>query len=178
MRDPSDRSYPPSMPATMQSRKRDATRSIPNPTPMSREASILHEPRHATEQPPEYYDEAIFWEFEYHRVFVDIDVFMEHVLHVLENWRELWRRTIMRIKHDETFLISCWDYRRECEIQSFSRCVSRIPLTGVENGDLHRPIAISQVLTTPDELLVTAIPSFANKLTDSMGAGAGSTDLS
>ena len=62
---------------------------------MSREASILQELRHATEQPPEYDDEDILREFEYNRVFIDIDVFMEHVLHILENWRELWRQTIM-----------------------------------------------------------------------------------
>ena len=35
---------------------------------MSREASILYEQRHATEQPPEYDDGDILQEFEYHRV--------------------------------------------------------------------------------------------------------------
>ena len=105
------------MPATMQSRKRGATQSTPNPTPMSRGASVLHKLRHATQQPPIHDDEYILREFEYRRVFIDIDVFMEHFLHVPENWRELWGRTIMQIKRDETFSISYWDYRRECEIQ-------------------------------------------------------------
>jgi len=109
------------MSATMQSRKRDATRSVPNPTSMSRETPSLHESSHSTshsaEQPPEYDEEDILSEFKHHRVFVDIDVFMETVLHVPENWRELWGRTIKRIKRDETFLISYWDYLHECQIQ-------------------------------------------------------------
>jgi len=120
----------------MQFRKRDATRSVLNPTPMSREASILHKSSHATEQPPEYDDEDILREFEYHRVFVDIDVFMKHVLHVPENWRELWGRTIMRIKRDETFLISCWDYRRECEIQGAEGSRFYGPLVDIANAVL------------------------------------------
>jgi len=126
--DPSDRSHPPPMPATMQPRKPDATRSVLNPTPMSCGASILHKLRHATEQPPKHDDEYILGDFDYHRVFVDVDVFMKHILHVPENWRELWGRTITRIKHDETFLVSYWDYRRECAIQ------------GAEESRFYRPL--------------------------------------
>jgi len=92
--------------------------------------------RDATEQPPEYDDEDILREFEYHRVSVDIDVFMEHVLHVPENWRELWRRTIMRIKRDETSLISCWDHRRECEIQGAEESKFYRPLVDMANAVL------------------------------------------
>jgi len=116
------------MPATMQLRRRGATQSAPNPTPMTRGASILHRLRHATEQPPEHDDEYSLREFECSRVFVDVDVFMKHILHVPENWRKLWGRTIMRIKRDGAFSISYWDYRHECEIQ------------GVEESRLYRPL--------------------------------------
>ena len=145
------------MPATMQSRKRDATRSVPNPTSMSRETPILHESSHSTshstEQSPEYDDEDILSEFKHHRVFVDIDVFMETVLHVPENWRELWRRIIMRIKRDETFLVSYWDYRHKCQIQSAEESRFYRPLVDMANAVLDfltkDPLDVSVKLRTP-----------------------------
>ena len=124
------------MPAAMQSRKRDATQSAPNLTPMPRGSSILHKPGHAPEQPSKYDDDYILGDFDYRRVFIDIDVFMEHVLHVPENWRGLWRRTIMRIKRDETFSISYWDYRRECGIRSPKESRFYRPLVDMSNAIL------------------------------------------
>jgi len=118
--------------------------------------------RDAAEQPPEYDDEDILREFEYHRVSVDIDVFMEHVLHVPENWRELWRRTIVRIKHDETSLISCWDHRRECEIQGAEESKFYRPLVDMANAVLDflakDSLDESVKLRTPQRYL-TSFPS-------------------
>ena len=121
------------MPATMQLRKCDTTQSAPNPTPMSRGASIIYKPRHAAEQPPKYDDAYILGDFDHRRVFVDIDVFMEHVLHVPENWRELWGRTITRIKRDETFSISYRNYRRECGIRGPEESRFYKPLVNMAN---------------------------------------------
>ena len=124
---------------------------------MSRETpsiyeSSQHESSHSTEQGPEYDDEDILWEFKHHRVFVDIDVFMNTVLHVPDNWRELWGRTIMRIKRDEAFLISYWDYRHKCQIQG-AGSESHRPLVDMANAVLDflskDPLDESVKLRTP-----------------------------
>ena len=79
------------MPKTPE-RKRDATRSVPDSTPLSAVTSILQKPRPDMSKTPRYdnpeYERYIIQDFDYHRVFVDIDVFMKHVLHVPENWKE------------------------------------------------------------------------------------------
>ena len=71
------------------------------------------------DQSPKY-DRAKYEEYkdlESHRVFVDIEVFMKHVLHVPENWRELWGQSIERIKRDEAFLMAYLDYSSQCETE-------------------------------------------------------------
>lgn len=45
-----------------------------------------------------------------HRVFVDIEVFMKRVLHVPDNWRQLWGDTIRGIKLDTAFSAAQWEY--------------------------------------------------------------------
>ena len=55
-----------------------------------------------------------------------------------------------------------------------------VPLAGVEKDDLHLPVAISHVFTTPDKSLVTATPSSVKRLTDSIAAkasGVGSSSV-
>ena len=103
-------------------RKRDATYSIPHSTPTSVGTSILQKLRPDTDKTPKYdsakYEQYITQDFESHRVFVDIDVFMRHVLHVPENWKELWGRTIRRIKRNIVFSTAHWDYTRQCGTQA------------------------------------------------------------
>ena len=75
-------------------RKRDATHPAPDPTPISHGTSILQKLNPNADQIQRYdsakYEQYIVQDFERHRVFVDIDVFMKHVLHVPEDWKELW----------------------------------------------------------------------------------------
>jgi hypothetical protein len=100
-------------------RKRDVARSVPDLTPLSFGTSILQKLAPDADQAPKYdsakYEEYIAQDFERHRVFVDIEMFMKHVLHVPENWRELWGPTIESIKVDDAFSIAHSDYSRQCE---------------------------------------------------------------
>lgn len=69
----------------------------------------------ATTSPnPEYdptrYHRYIAQDLEHYRVFVDIEVFMKHVLHIPDNWRQLWGHTIKRIKLDTAFSTAQWEY--------------------------------------------------------------------
>jgi len=54
---------------------------------------------------------------ESHRVFVDIEVFMKNVLHVPDNWKELWGPIIDGIKSHPKFLMAYLDYSHQCDIE-------------------------------------------------------------
>ena len=84
---------------------------------------------------PEY-ERYIIQDFDYHRVFIDIDVFMKHVLHVPENWKELWGETVRRIKRDKAFSIAHWDYSRQCETQGVQERGFYKPLVDMGNAIL------------------------------------------
>ena len=60
------------------------------------------------------YEKLIAQDFERHQDFVDIDVFMERVLHIPGNWEELWGRTVGQIKRDPGFSMTLWEYTRLC----------------------------------------------------------------
>ena len=124
-------------------RNRDATRSIPNLTPKARGSALLQKLIRAAEQPKKLdsakYEEYIVQDFERHRVFVDIDVFMKHVLHVPENWKGLWGRTIRRIKREQKFLDSHFKYSSECNIQDGPESRFYQPLVDMANAILDFP---------------------------------------
>ena len=61
------------------------------------------------------YEEFLTQDFERHRVFVDIDVFMERVLHVPSNWKEEWGSTIEAVKGDQLFNAAFQDYSKMCQ---------------------------------------------------------------
>ena len=82
------------------------------------------------------YDPYITQALEHHRVFVDIDVFMRTVLHVPDNWKELWGRTIRRIKRDKVFSIAHWDYSRQCGTQGVQEWTFYKPLVDMGNAIL------------------------------------------
>jgi hypothetical protein len=113
-------------------RKPDATCSGPDPTPLSLRTSLLHKLKPDTDRTQKYdsakYEQYIVQDFERHRVFVDIDVFMKHVLRVPENWKDLWGRTIRRIKRDKVFSAASLDYARQCETP------------GIEERKLYKPL--------------------------------------
>ena len=121
-------------------RKRNATHPAPNPTPISVGTSILQKLSPDTDEVRKYdiakYEQYIVQDFERHRVFVDIDFFMKHVLHVPEDWKELWSRTIRRIKRDSVFSTAHWDYSRQCGTQGVQEWRFYKPLVDMGNAIL------------------------------------------
>jgi len=101
-------------------RNHNATKSDMRMTPMALGTPAMRQLMHPMVQPPKLksskYEEYIVQDFERHRVFVDIDVFMKNVLHVPDNWRELWKKTIEDIKRDQAFMNPHLDYCAQCAI--------------------------------------------------------------
>ena len=101
--------------------KRDVAHSVPNLTPLSKGASILQKLNPDADKAQKYdsakYEQYITQDFEAHRVFVEIEVFMKDVLHVPENWWRLWGSTIDKIKRDSAFLTAYLDYSRQCDTE-------------------------------------------------------------
>ena len=128
--------FPPKTPEP----KRNVARSVPNLTPLSKGAAILQKLCPDADKAQKYdsakYEEYITRDFERHRVFVDIDVFMKHVLHVPENWKALWGRTIRGIKRNEAFSTAHWDYHRQCSTQGVKESNFYKPLVAMGNAIL------------------------------------------
>ena len=118
-------------------RKPDVAHPTPDPTLIALGSSILQRSQLDTYQAQEYYstayDQYIVRDFEHYRVFVDIDVFMKHVLHVPENWKELWGPIIKRIKCDSVFLTALCDYSRRCGTQEVQEQIFYKPLVDMGN---------------------------------------------
>ena len=102
--------------------------------------SILQKLRPDTDKTPKCdsakYEQYITQDFKSHRVFVDMDVFMKYVLHVLANWKELWGRTIRRIKCNSVFSTAHWDYTRQCGTQGVKEQRFYKPLVDMGNAIL------------------------------------------
>ena len=109
--------FPPKTPEP----KHDVARSVPNLTPLSKGVSILQKLSPDADEAQKYdsakYEQYVTQDLEAHRVFVDIDVFMENVLHVPENWEELWGPTIETVKRNEEFSTAYSDYCRQCDTE-------------------------------------------------------------
>ena len=63
-------------------------------------------------------EEYIVQDFDRHQVFVDIEVFMKHVLHVPDNWKKSWGPTIKTIRRDRTFMTAHAVYTSFCNTRS------------------------------------------------------------
>jgi len=102
--------------------------------------SILQKSKLDPDQVQKYdsdkYEEYIIRDFERHRVFVDIDDFMTHVLHVPQNWKELWGRAIRRVKRDAVFSTAHWDYSRRCGTHGVHERTFYKPLVDMGNAIL------------------------------------------
>ena len=87
-------------------RKSGASRPTPNITPPSRGSSVHQSQESDTDWAEEFnwadYDDYIYEDFK-SRVFVDFEVFMEHVLHVPDDWRTVWGPAIEAVKADSDF---------------------------------------------------------------------------
>ena len=142
--DPGQTSSPPFPPTRSllktPERTRDVTRPVPHSTPIAVGTSIMQKLEPDTDEVQKgnsaKYEEYIIRDFERHRVFVDIDVFMTRVLHVPENWRELWGRTIRRVKRDSVFSTALWDYARRCGTQAATEQKFYKPLVDMGNAIL------------------------------------------
>jgi hypothetical protein len=121
-------------------RRRDATRFAPGLTPKSHGTSLFQKQIHASEPSQKYnsskYEEYIIQDFERHRIFVDMEVFMKYVLLVPDNWKELWGGTIEEIKRDTTFWIAYSEYIRECKITGADETRFYEPLVDMSNAIL------------------------------------------
>ena len=61
------------------------------------------------------YKQIIVGEFNHHQVFVDVDDFMKHVLHVPNDWKTQWEGVIKEVKLDQLFHLSYLRHSNECE---------------------------------------------------------------
>ena len=120
-----------------------ATRPVLDPTPIALGSSILQKLQPDTDEPETYdsdkYEQYITHDFERHRVFVDIDVFMKHVLHVPENWKDLWGWTIERVKRSKAFSTAHLDYSHLCETRGVEEHKFYQPLIKMGNAILDLP---------------------------------------
>ena len=109
--------FPPKTPEP----KRNVARSVPNLTPLSKGAAILQKLCPDADKAQKYdsakYEQYIIQDFEAHRVFIDIEVFMKNVLQVPENWEKLWGPAIGRIKRHSEFSTAYLNYNRQCDTE-------------------------------------------------------------
>ena len=150
----SDRSNPPPMPAPA-----DATGLVRGQTPLSYGTSIVQKLRPDTDQSQKYtsdkYEEYIVQDFERHRVFIDIDVFMENVLHVPNDWRETWADAIAKVKADGPFKIAHIRYSRLCDTSGAPERDFYEPLVSMTNAILKScQSQVSVMPRTPQRYLV------------------------
>ena len=119
----------------------DATGLVRGQTPLACGTSVVQKLRLDTDQPQKYssdkYEQYIVQDFERHRVFVDIDVFMENVLHVPNDWRETWGDAIARIKVNGPFHNALIEYTHLCDTSGTPERDFYSPLVDMTNQILN-----------------------------------------
>ena len=147
--------------------KRHAALSIQKSTPTSCGTSILQSLEPDTDESQENreieYEQYIARDFKRHRVFVDIDVFMENVLHVPKNWKELWGPIIEAIKLNKDFSGASTLYTTECKQENGGVTRFYTPLVdmgnailsvfGSSDNDLIKPKTPQQYLRNDPKIL-------------------------
>ena len=102
-------------------RGRTTTHPDADVTPLFVETSAAQRMQPHMDQPQEYgiteYEGNTPQDFAHNQVFVDIDVFMAHVLHVPEDWEVSWDSVIRKIKCDSAFLAAHRDFTRRSGTQ-------------------------------------------------------------
>ena len=120
--------------------KHDVALHIPTSTPNATGTAILSKLRADTDETTKYdsdkYEEYIVQDFERHRVFVDIDVFMKDVLRIPEDWQERWNKGITRVKLDESFTQPALEYTSLCDGDAALEEEFYKPLVGMVNAIL------------------------------------------
>jgi hypothetical protein len=61
------------------------------------------------------YEEYIAQDYDRHRVFVDIEDFMRCVLHVPDDWKEVWKKTIQKVVVHPPFCLARAEYSHLCQ---------------------------------------------------------------
>lgn len=121
-------------------RTRTATRSVPCITPIAVGTSMRRRQESNSDRVEKYdrndYRQYLVEDFERHRVFVDIEVFMKHVLHVPDDWKTKWGPTIERIKVNGPFSALHMEYCAECDIHGTQEKNFYRPLMGMGNAIL------------------------------------------
>ncbi|KAF9780566.1 hypothetical protein BJ322DRAFT_1112555 [Thelephora terrestris] len=100
------------------------------------------------------YKRFIVRDFEHHRVFVDIEDFMKHVLHVPDNWKTEWAPAIKKIKNDRSFRSEFKGYREQCNAFGSQEKEFYLQLVDTLNTILDVARKSSIKLETPQRYIV------------------------
>jgi hypothetical protein len=99
-------------------RKRDASRPVPDITPLSRGSSVRQRQEGDTDRVDKYnrgdYEDYVREDLK-SRVFVDFEVFMKRVLHVPDDWRIRWGPAIEVVKTNTEFASHHKEYCERCD---------------------------------------------------------------
>ena len=119
-------------------RNRGATLSGVHSTPLSVGTAMMQKLQPDVDQPQKYacakYEQYIIEDFERNRVFIDIDDFMKHVLHIPEDWKTSWGRTIRLIKRTPEFTTAWWDLTRQSGTPGTAEAAFYKPLVDMTNA--------------------------------------------
>ena len=98
-------------------------------------ASKQESDREETKKPTTSTDEQrVIQDFESYQVFVDVEVFMKHVLHVPDNWRQEWADVIREIRRGDSFADAHFAYDAQCKKSGFKEEKFYKPLVGMVNA--------------------------------------------
>ena len=110
-------------------------------TPPTYGSSVMHriesQPESPKKHPSSKYEQYIAQDYDRHRVFIDNEVFMRCVLHVPDNWRELWGSTIEKVKNYQLFSDAHKLYTGLCETPSVLEAALYQPLVKMANAIFH-----------------------------------------
>ena len=109
-------------------------------TPTSRGTSIRQKQEFDMDRNGKYnsddYKQFILHDLEHHRVFVDMEDFMKHVLHVPDDWKTEWGPTITKVKENEKFIFERDRYSIQCDTINSKEDLFYGPLVDMVNAIL------------------------------------------
>jgi hypothetical protein len=101
------------------------------------------------------YEEYIIKDFERHRVFVDIDVFMKHVLHVPDNWKNYGGRLSKKSRQRGLLDAPHRDYTDLCGTRQGGEVLQAVGEHGERNFRC-RPLVVERICQSRKRLYVTS----------------------
>ena len=125
---------------TTPERKRSPAHPVPGITPISRGSSVRQNQEGDTDRAGNYtrgdYDDYIREDLK-SRIFVDFEVFMEHILHVPDDWKTRWKPAIDAIGANKEFESHLEEYFRLCNDPRSSEKLLYKPLAQISNVALE-----------------------------------------